>query len=437
MSRRILMVSPHYPPDATAGAHRVRVLAPHLPAAGWEPTILTVDPQDYEGVLDGELAERMPPWLEVVRVRAWPAARTRGVGVGDLGLRAFAGLRRTARRLLGRRSFAALYITTYPIYPAAIGPGLARAFGVPFVLDLQDPWVGAWGETVGPGPGGAPDVRSRLSRAVAVRLERRVVPRASALTGVSSGLLDELAVRYPVLSDRPRLHLPVGFDPGDLDWIDRHPKRPPAPCADGALQICYVGTLLPLGVPTVRAVFAALSQLPDGDPRQCRRLCLRFVGTSNQARADAQPRALAWAAEAGVGAMVSEEPMRLPFLDALRIVRGAGALLLAGTTEARYTASKLDVALASGRPILAIFHEQSDVARRLRPIASRDSSVRLITYADGPSIPGTVSAIRSVLDEWRRTPPVPRIVADDGEYLAPALARQMASMLDSLVPAHA
>lgn len=437
MNRRLLMISPHYPPDCTAGAHRVRVLAPHLPAAGWDPTVLTVDPRDYEGALDAELAECMPAWLDVVRVRAWPAARTRAVGVGDLGIRAFAPLRGAARRLLRERRFDALYITTYPIYPAAMGPGLARGFGVPFVLDLQDPWVGAWGDTVGPGPNGTPDTRSRLSRAVAVRLERRVLPRAAAITGVSSALLDELAQRYPALASRPRLHVAIGFDPGDLEWIDRRPAavRPASPAA---LEICLVGTLQPLGLDTVRAVLAALASLHAADPQLARQLHLRFVGSSNQARADAAPRATSLAAAAGVAALVSEEPMRIPFLDALRVVRAAGALLLAGTSEARYTASKLDVALASGRPILAIFHERSDVAAVLAPVAARDRSVRLITYADGPSIPGTVPAIRAVLDEWRRTPPPPRAPSPaDRERLAPALARRLASLLDRLVPPHA
>ena len=40
--RRVLMVTPHFPPDSSAAAHRVRLLAPYLPAAGWTPTIVTV-----------------------------------------------------------------------------------------------------------------------------------------------------------------------------------------------------------------------------------------------------------------------------------------------------------------------------------------------------------------------------------------------------------
>src|SRR5262245_2733745 len=99
---RVLIVSPQFPPDTTAGAHRVRVLAPHLPAAGWEPTVVTVDPRDYDGRLDAGLSELVPPGLRVVRCRAWSTKWTRRIGVGDLGLRAFSGLRRLCVELLER-----------------------------------------------------------------------------------------------------------------------------------------------------------------------------------------------------------------------------------------------------------------------------------------------------------------------------------------------
>ena len=57
---RVLMVSPHFPPDSTATSHRVRLLAPHLPRHGWEVTVVSVDPRDYETRLDPELARLLP-----------------------------------------------------------------------------------------------------------------------------------------------------------------------------------------------------------------------------------------------------------------------------------------------------------------------------------------------------------------------------------------
>src|SRR6185312_4516898 len=120
--RRVLMVSPHFPPDSSAASHRVRLLAPHLPDAGWTPTVLTVHASAYEGRLDPELAALVPPSVRVERADAWPAAITRRAGLGDLGLRAFTGLYRACRSLLARERFDALFITIYPTYPALLGP---------------------------------------------------------------------------------------------------------------------------------------------------------------------------------------------------------------------------------------------------------------------------------------------------------------------------
>src|ERR671918_132517 len=124
--RRLLFISPHFPPDGSAGAHRARVL----------------------------------------------------------GLRALPGLWRAAKKLFEQHRFDAIYITTYPVYPALIGPRLRAHTNAPLVVDLQDPWTGAWGVTVGGGPNGAPDLRSRLSRHVLGRIEGQVLPACDAVTGV-------------------------------------------------------------------------------------------------------------------------------------------------------------------------------------------------------------------------------------------------------------
>src|SRR5262245_42839296 len=195
--KRVLMVSPHFPPDSSAAAHRVRLLAPHLPDAGWQPTVVTLDAASYEGRLDPDLAALVPTTLDVVRATAWSAERTRRFGVGDLGLRAFTGLWRACRALLSRGEFDLLFITFYPVYPGLLGPRLKREFSVPFVLDYQDPWVGSWGLSVGGGLRGEADWKSRASRLLGTWLEPRAVGSADALTAVSQGTIDGIVERIP------------------------------------------------------------------------------------------------------------------------------------------------------------------------------------------------------------------------------------------------
>ena len=60
----------------------------------------------------------------------------------------------------------------------------------------------------------------------------------------------------------------------------------------------------------------------------------------------------------------------------------ATAILLLGSAERHYTASKLYPALLAKRPILALFHEASSVVSILRSAGS-EPSVRVLTYGDG------------------------------------------------------
>ncbi|HVJ81595.1 MAG TPA: glycosyltransferase, partial [Planctomycetia bacterium] len=336
--RRVLMIGAHFPPDTSAGTHRLRLLAPHLPAHGWEPTVLTVDPRDYESRLDEGLAALVPENLRVIRCRAWSARTTRRFGFGDLGLRALRGLCRAADKLLASEPFDAFFITIYPSYVALVGPSLKKRHRLPFVLDYQDPWVGSWGKTVGGGPGGAPDLRSRASLRLAKFLEPRAARAADALVAVSQRTLDEVIERNPALAGVPTLELPIGGEPADFEALRRAPRpNPHFNPADGDFHVCYVGTLLPLGFETLRAVFAAACELKESAPDVYRRLRLRFFGTSNQTAANSPSRALPVAAEYGVADRVTEVAPRLDYLDALAVQTQASALLLMGSSERHYT----------------------------------------------------------------------------------------------------
>src|ERR1051326_884290 len=281
--RRVLMVSPHFPPDTGAATHRVRLLAPHLAKYDWEPTVLTVQPSSYEGRLDHELMDLVPTSLRVIRCGAWSPRCTRRFGFGDLGLRAFWGLYRSCAELLNQENFDLLFITIYPTYPALLGPLMYRRFGVPYVLDYQDPWVGAWGLEVGSGPNGKADLKSRASRWVATQLEPIALRHAGAITAVSAGKYDQIVARSPKLQSVPRAAIPLGGEPGDFEYLRRHPRRNCFfDCTDGLFHLCYVGTLLPLGFETLTAVLKAVRLIRDHKPAVYRLLRLHFFGTSNQ-----------------------------------------------------------------------------------------------------------------------------------------------------------
>jgi hypothetical protein len=432
--RRVLFVSPHFPPDGTAGAHRARLLAPRLPEHGWEPTVLTVDPSGYEGPLDPALADSVPRDVRVVRAHAWPAALTRRLGIGDLGLRAIAPLARQARAVLSREPFDAMVITIYPTYPALLAPMLKRRFHLPFVLDYQDPWVGEWGCSVGGGVGGAPDMKSRASRWLATRLEPIALRAADAVTAVSAATYEQAFARYHIRRTATVAELPIGWEPRDAAVAGRVGRSNAiVPKGDGLVHMVYVGTLLPTGLDTLRALCAGWSAWRARDAPSAERLRIHFVGTSNQ-RAGGTPRALPIAREHGMADLVSEHPDRIDYFDALATLRDAHAVLLMGSREPHYTPSKLYPAMCSGRPMLAIYHEASTATPLLRRFG-RPPAVRLVTFDDERPAASAVDAVATQLQELVRRPcytpdEVDRRVLES--VSAPVLAGRLAAILDAV-----
>ena len=427
------MISPHFPPDTSAGTHRVRLLAPHLPASGWAATVVTVAPEAYEGRLDPDLASLVPDTLRVVRAPAWRAATARCFGFGDLGLRALTGIRAACERLLASERFDALFITVYPTYPAILGPAIRARHRIPFVLDYQDPWVGAWGRDVGGGAHGAPDLRSRMSRAVAARLEPRVVRGADALTAVSARTYEDVLARVTRAAPRACAAIPLGFEPADLEGLRRAPRPNRLfDAADGLVHVCYVGTLLPMGIPVLRQVLSALRTIRTASPAVYGRLRLHFLGTSNGRDPAAAPRVLPIARELGVDDIVREVAPRLDYLDALNVQVQASALLLMGSTEPHYTPSKVFPAILSRRPIVAAFHEASSAVTLLRSPAA---AAAVCTFADEASLDAIGPRVARVFEDLAcgRLAPGPVAIPEAlRPWSAEALAGRLAGVLDAV-----
>ena len=68
---KVLIVTYYWPPGSGAGVQRWLKFAKYLPASGWEPVILTVDPA-YAAypATDNSLLNEVSPDLKVYRTRA-------------------------------------------------------------------------------------------------------------------------------------------------------------------------------------------------------------------------------------------------------------------------------------------------------------------------------------------------------------------------------
>ena len=334
--------------------HRVRHLAKHLPAFDWQPTIICIDERDLNEPLDWRLANLVPKGTIIRKIRGIPLRFIKPFGITDLGLRAYWSLRRELEIVLQSRQYDLVFMTGWPFYQMMLARYIKRRFGVPVVLDFQDPWVSAWG-TMQPLFSKA-GVSHRLARL----LEPGALRGADYVTSVSDAQNAEMVARHPWFDSSHMDAIPIGGDLDDFEAMRiEDVEGENSDLEPGHVHLSYVGTFLPKSGPLVRVLLQAFAKLRSAEPALAERIRLNFVGTSNQPNDDALYRVKPIAEETGVAEAVHEIPRRLPFLEALKVLTQSNGLLLIGSDELHYTASKIYPALMSGRPFLSLFHRAS------------------------------------------------------------------------------
>jgi hypothetical protein len=263
-------------------------------------------------------------------------------------------LRREIKIILKNSRYDAVFMTGWPFYQMLLSHFVKRRFGVPVVLDFQDPWVSSWGAA-------QPALsKAGLSHRLATMLEPRALRCADFVTSVSDIQNAETAARYPWLDGSRMAAIPIGGDPDDFAAMQlRSAGVDESDLEPGFVHLSYIGTFLPRSGPLVRALFRAFVRLRSSDPALTARIRLNFVGTSNQPNDHNTHRVRPIAEAEGVADAVREIPRRLPYLQALKVIVQSDVQLLIGSDEPHYTASKIYPALMSGRPFLSLFHRAS------------------------------------------------------------------------------
>ncbi len=365
--RRVLIISPHFPPTNTPDLQRVRMLLPFFRENGWNAEVLSVSPELVAAPLDPWLAEGLPLGIKVHRVKALGLGWSRIPGLGALGKRSLWSLARAGNRLLAKGGFDLVYFSTTVVEVHLLGPRWKKKFGVPFVMDYQDPWVNDYyhehPDVVPPG--------GRLKYALADALHRWMEPHVlrecAGITSVSPEYPIQLVRRYNWLGGLASLVQPFPGAQRDFERLaDSKITQEYFDPSDGRIHWVYVGVVIPGMLPILRALFTAITtKMPS---EKLKLLSLHFIGTSYAAGSRAVPRVLPLAAEFGLAEQVHERCERIPYAQTLMCLSDADALLAIGSDDPGYTASKIYPYLLARKPLLAIYHERSSINELVRKV---------------------------------------------------------------------
>ncbi|MGE0405141.1 MAG: glycosyltransferase [Candidatus Korobacteraceae bacterium] len=365
--KTVVIVGADFVPSSLPPALRIRFFTRHLPEFGWKPVVLTTDPRYYESSIDPENQRLLPENLEVIRTPALEASWTRKFGLGDLGIRSLWHHWQGLQKVCSERKVDLVFVPVPPSVPMVLGRLAWNRFRIPYVVDYIDPWVTRYYFTV---PRNQRPPKWWMAHYMAVALEPFAMRHVGHITGVSQGTTDSVVNRYDWLTREDSTEIPYGGEPADFDYLRRNPRKNLIfQKQDGLFHLSYVGAVIPAMHGPLRALLRAIREGLNGSLELFGRLRVHFAGTTYARAGAVTHQVLPIAKEMGVEAVVSESPARVAYLDALQILLDSDATVVLGSDQPHYTASKLYPYILAGRPMLAIFHEQSnaiDVLRQTR-----------------------------------------------------------------------
>ena len=383
--RKVLIITYYWPPCGGAGVQRWLKFTKFLPQYGWQPVVLTVDPEYASyGQNDQTLLEEVDPDLLVYRTRTLepynlykvftfqkkiPVVGFSGNSKVSLSEKIARFIRgnlfipdsrrgwipfavKQAKKVIDREKIDVVITTGPPHSSHLTGSRLKKTRNIKWIADFRDPWTDIYYY---------PDLfHSRMASFLDRRLEQKVISNCDHLITVSNSLGKLLQEKVSQPIDRKISIIPNGYDQDDF------PES--AMIYPGKFYITYTGTLAKSY--HIDEFILAISELPDGIKEN---VVIRFVGI-------VPPEIIRNFHNAGL-----EHQLELidyvPHKESVEYMLNSAVLLLAipdlPKNELILT-GKLFEYLAAGRPILCIGPVNGDAAA----IISGTSSGVCVDYND-------------------------------------------------------
>lgn len=383
--KNVLFITYFWPPSGKASLHWPLFIIKHLPAFGWQPSVLTVDEDSFSHKDESMLAD-VPQNLEVIKTAAnepfdlyrkflgkkskSPLIASETISLTNTGLRhriaiwirmnlfvpdarigwyfsAVSG----ANNLLSRKKFDAIVSVGPPHSSHLIGKKLSRQFNIPHIPVLIDPWV---------------DIiyYKNFKRSIPTLLldnyfERKTFEHAHSIIFITQSMREDYQRKYPWIQKKSHV-LYWGYNEESFEGIKRSTQT------GSAEIILHAGNIFDYQNPP--GFWKNVKQEID----KGRKLQLRFIGTVS-------PEIKNAVAQAGLES-VTEYKGFLSYREVIREMMDATYLLVCAT-EKRHVPGKLFEYLRTGNKIIAFGDDNTEVSE----ILNRTHAGKMFPYNYGGS----------------------------------------------------
>lgn len=356
--KKVLIISPFFPPINAADMHRVRQSISYYKENGWSAEVVIVDPNLVEGFKDEILLKTLPDDIIIHKVSALKASLTRKFGLGSIAYRSMYFYWKFVNSLLEKSKYDLIFFSTTAFPICALGRIWKNKFNVPYIIDMQDPWRSDHYLSL---PKNQRPPKFWLSYKLDSWLEKFSMKKVDGLMSVNEEYVNTLRGRYIELKDVPSKVIPFAAFKKDIEIAETISiENRFFKAKTNGINIVYIGRG---GKDMVISNTIFLKAIKRGVElhNEFENLKVYFIGTSYNPNGVGEETILPIAKDIGIESKVVEFTQRIPYFESLKVLSESTILFVPGSDNIGYTASKIYAYPWFNKPLITLFHSSSSV----------------------------------------------------------------------------
>lgn len=356
--KRLLIISPFFPPVNAADMHRVRQSLSYYIENGWEAEVVVVNPELVDSSFDELLLKSIPSNITIHKVSAFKNSVTKWFGLGSIAYRSMYFYWRFVNALLKNSKYDLIFFSTTAFQICVLGRVWKSKFKIPYIIDMQDPWRSDHYLAL---PQNQRPPKFWISYLLDTLLEKFAMRKVDGLMSVSNSYIIVLKERYPYLKDIPTMIIPFAANKLDIEIAKE--------CTNGHTQFKNSGNTINVvyagrggkDMEKANAIFLKAIKSGLSLHSEFSKLRLYYFGTSYDKSINAKKTIYPIAQNLGLEDIVTEITQRVPYFETLKILSEADILFVPGSDNIGYTASKIYAYAWLNKPLITLFHSSSSV----------------------------------------------------------------------------
>lgn len=204
--KKILILSPFFPPCGGIGVFRVTKFVKYLPAFGYEPIVVTFNKSAYP-IIDDSLITNFKTNIKIYTIDKKESK------INDDGINFYVGIRKKIDEIILSNKPDIILATGGPFLYLPITRLIKEKYKIPYIIDLRDPWTLEMKTK-----SKSKKMKRFIFDSISLILEKYTFMKADAILTVNDTMTNDYKKKYKIIS-KNFITITNGYDDDDFKEI--------------------------------------------------------------------------------------------------------------------------------------------------------------------------------------------------------------------------